>query len=124
MRLIVMDKERSEPLTVVTIHERFMQEARQRRRMQIRFPVPASFRECLHQADQTVPELATVPIVTLTIEPIVTSDGNGGIRDLFWIAVPDSQDLALLLRAAFLPGQITEVRRRELAAWFAGALSR
>ena len=42
---------------------------------------------------------------------------------LFWYAYADNPETALLLRAAFLPGQVSEVQKREALAALKGALS-
>ena len=124
-RVIVMSMDH-EPLTVVTISQKVFQQAIKERDPQVRLWVPKSFAKWVAYEDQffNVMEASAkqatyeLQIVTLSLTPIYK-----GSDLIFWYATPDSEELALLLRAAFLPGQVTEVRRREALAFFQGVIS-
>lgn len=119
MRVVVMDREMTEPLTVVDIPNSLMRDVAMRGRPRITMAVPTDFNHWLSYADkfEDVMQTTTLQRCELRMEPIYRG------RDvLYWVAVPDSEELALLLRAAFLPGQITELRRRELKQWIMGAI--
>jgi hypothetical protein len=116
-RIVVMDQEMTEPLTVVEISERHIREAEKGGYRWINLPVPGNLTEWTLKLDKIPEPFTMLDIVRLRLEPIWTRD-----RILFWVAVPNDEVLALLLRAAFLPGQINEVQRREAVAWISGAL--
>lgn len=118
MRIVVMDEDMREPITVVEIPMSLMRQVQEGVR-EVRMSVPTSMEAWFTMADK-IPnvEMATVRIVSLRMEPIYR-----GYDILHWVAVPNDPTLALLLRAAFLPGQVTELRRREAQAWFQGAFS-
>jgi len=120
MRIIVFDREMAEPLTIVEIPASAMREIENGRRYWI-MPVPVTMRSWMTLDDKTPWALETLPTVALRFEPIMKHEHGEG-RVLYWIATPDNEELSLLLRAAFLPGQLTEVRRREMQRWFQGAL--
>ncbi len=127
MRVIVMDKEMREPLTIVDIPASLMREVERGERSYIAMAVPVDFMAWRAGADlvPNAPETIALRRVHLNMEKIVKGGSrgpNGGWDVLFWTATPDDEDLALLLRAAFLPGQVTELRRREMQQWFLGAV--
>ena len=118
MRIVVMDEDMREPITVVEIPMSLMRQVQDGMR-EIRMPVPTTMEAWFTMADK-IPnvQMATVRVVGLRMEPIYRG------RDvLHWVAVPNDPELALLLRAAFLPSQVTELRRREAQAWFQGAVT-
>lgn len=121
MRVVVMDEEMREPITVVEIPAYLMREVEQHKRAPyINLAAPTRMESWFTMLDKVpnVPEQATIRHVQLKMEPIYKG------RDiLYWVAIPNDPELALLLRAAFLPGQLTEMRRREAQAWFQGAIS-
>lgn len=125
MRIVVMDKEMREPLTIVDIPAHLMRQVEDGMPC-IVLPVPASFRAWVSGYDfvPNAPMTDELRRVVLRMEKIVKSKSypERGCEILFWTATPDDEDLALLLRAAFLPGQVTELRRREMQQWFMGAL--
>lgn len=120
MRVVVMDEDMREPITVVELPMSLMREVQRRERRDIVLAAPMQMEEWFTLADQipNVQESATISHVRLRMEPIYK-----GKDVLYWVAVPDNPELALLLRAAFLPGQFTELRRREAQAWFQGAVA-
>jgi hypothetical protein len=120
MRVVVMDEDMREPITVVEIPFHLMREIEQRTRRDIVLAAPMRMEEWFTLADQipNVQESTVLRHVRLRMEPIYK-----GHDVLYWVAVPDNPELALLLRAAFLPGQATELRRREAQAWFHGAVA-
>lgn len=117
-----MDKDQAEPLTVVEIPSGLMREVEKGRRY-ISMPVPTDFLAWFTHLDEVpnVPEQCSIRVVHLRMEPI--QQYKDGVRSvLHWQAVPEEEELALLLRAAFLPGQTNELRRRESQARFQGML--
>lgn len=122
MRVVVMDEEMREPLTVVEIPISLMRKVEEGMR-EIVLPVPVSFDAWFTMLDK-VPKVESPSIrtVRLRMEPICRSR-NGRTETLYWNAIPNDPELALLLRAAFLPGQLTELRRREAQAWFQGVVA-
>lgn len=122
MRIIVMDEDMSEPLTVVEVPQSLMNRVETGMRY-ICIPVPVTMQAWFTNLDK-IPNVTdpAISVVKLRMEPICTSR-NGERQVLFWTAIPDNPTLALLLRAAFLPGQMTELRRREAQAWFQGAMA-
>jgi len=127
MRIVVMDKEMREPLTIVDIPAHLMRDVIDGTRPYIVLPVPMNFRAWVSGYDfvPNAPMNDELRRVILRMEKIVKGGSrgpDGGWDILFWTATPDDEELALLLRAAFLPGQVTELRRREMQQWFMGAL--
>lgn len=121
MRVVVMDEDMREPLTVVEIPHRLMVEVFAQKTRHVRLTVPLTMEAWSTNLDQ-IPKAESdmLSVVSLRMEPIVKGSAD---NVLYWVAVPDNPELALLLRAAFLPGQVTESRRREAAAWFQGAMA-
>lgn len=120
MRVVVMDEDMREPITVVEIPARLIGECERRERRIITLAAPMQMDAWFTMLDQVpnVPEQATISHVHLRMEPIYK-----GSDVLYWVAVPEDPALALLLRAAFLPGQLNELQRREKQAWFQGAIA-
>lgn len=125
MRVIVFDRELHEPLTVVEVPAWLATEAK--RGMPVRLLPPQKFDPRVMLSDEP-PEAITMQAVTLTFERVCRGGGarNGHYTEpetLFWYAYADDPETALLLRAAFLPGQAGEVQRREKAAYVMGLFS-
>jgi hypothetical protein len=75
-----------------------------------------------------VGEYEEIVTVTLTFECVCRGGGhrNGHYSEpeiLFWYAYADDPETALLLRAAYLPGQVGDVQRREKVAYINGLLT-
>lgn len=120
MRIVVMDEDMREPITVVEIPMYLMRDVQEGKHREIVLAAPTTMEDWFSMVDKipSVMETATLRHVKLRMEPIYK-----GREVLYWTAVPDNPELALLLRAAFLPGQMTEMRRREAQAWFHGAIA-
>lgn len=117
MRVVVFDQEMREPLTVVDVSMDLFRRAT--KGQPIRFRIPENFREwMMNVGGPTQAQATTFRVCTLRLEPIYRGD-----EVIHWNAIPDDEQLALLLRAAFLPGQISEVQRREAKAFLQGLLS-
>lgn len=129
MRVIVFDRELHEPLTVVEVPAWLAEQAKDGHPIRLLPPQPfdpsAMFRD---EPTEAVCE----QIVTLTFERVSRSVRASprlqaaGVKYeseiLFWYAYADDPETALLLRAAFLPGQVGEVQRREKRAYVMGLL--
>ena len=115
MRIIVFDEELHEPLTIVEIPHDLARMGMDG--VPVRLLAPMDFDS--GWAPPTSPFL-TEKVVQLRFERVC----RGNARNvLFWFAYADDPETALLLRAAFLPGQAGEVQRRQRHAWLEGALS-
>lgn len=73
-------------------------------------PIPLSFEENFDLRQ-------TLKTVALRMEPLM----RNGRRH--WLCFTVDEETALTLKAAFLPGQLGEVQRREQSAYFQGLLS-
>lgn len=114
MRVIVFDRELHEPLTVVEVPHWLADQAKAGRPVRLAPPLslPTSYAAVVANE-----ECSMMPVVTLTFEPVY----RGRSREpIFWYAYADDPETALLLRAAFLHGQVGEVRRREKVAYIKG----
>lgn len=122
MRVIVFDRELHEPLTVVEIPQWLADQAKAGRPIRL---APRQEVRVDWSASPSAVEDFTIQTVTLTFERV---QRGGGYRDgdytkletLFWYAYADDPETALLLRAAFLPGQVGEMQRREKKAYVMG----
>lgn len=114
MRVVVFDRELHEALTVVEVPAWLAERAKDG--VPIHFAPRAVFDP--HEVPNAIN--ATFKQITLWFETV--RRGRSG-EVLFWYAYADDPELALLLRAAFLPGQVGEVQHREKVAWLRGALS-
>lgn len=130
MRIVVFDRELHEPLTIVNIPAGLMP----------RPDASSSFMPRVIMFEVEDPEIGyRTPIVpmdrptrlitrrtTITLEPVCrtvgTNPGNHRSELLFWYAYADDPELALLLRAAFLPGQVGEMQMRQKEAEAKGIL--
>lgn len=121
MRIIVFDRELHEPLTVVDIPHWLAEQAKSGQRIKLLPPQKLDPRALFHEEPT---EMVQMQIVTLTFERVMRGDSrNGGAELLFWYAYADDPETALLLRCAYLPGQIGDVQRRQKAAFFEGLLT-
>ena len=126
-RVIVFDRELHEPLTIVNLPMALFELGKAGQ------PIALEPQEDdVRIMSRTQPTQRRKRVVYLTLEPVVRHVRARphlqafGVRheteDLFWFAYASNPETALLLRAAFLPGQLGEVRRREQVAWIKGAL--
>lgn len=129
-RVIVMDEEFHEPLTIVEISASWFRAIQDGHHPPyIRLPVEqrevtaASFAKAMMKDHAEYQELKTV---WLRFEQVRKGtgrkrlDGSSETETIFWFAYADDPELALTLRAAFLPGQIGEVQRLQKAAYVKG----
>ena len=119
-RIVVLDQELHEALTVVEIPARFMRDVRSGRCYH--FPV---FEEDAYVArwSPAMNDTCSFRVCTLRFEAVMRGDSRNGQELLFWYAYADDPELALLIRAAFLPGQVGEVQRRQREAYFRGVFA-
>lgn len=118
MRAVIYDAENYEPLTVIDIPQAFVREIESGKRGPVlRFPVrgPVSFGPT---GRETVPELVMPRSVTVRFETIYK-----GRQRCMWLCTTVDAESALLLRAAFLPGQQGEVNRQLDSAFLKGLLA-
>lgn len=116
-RIVVLDEELHEGLTVVEIPASFMRAVEAGHHppyIRMAVPTELAFRD--PDPGRPLPP----NIVTLRLEPVWK---NGRRSPLFWYAYADDPELVLKLRAAFLPGQLSEVQRREQEAFWRGAFA-
>lgn len=115
MRVIVFDRELHEALTIVEVPMSLAREAMEGRRIYLATE-PWLMSPRVYEAQQP-PEPEPFKIVALSFEPVY----RGASKELlFWFAYADNPELVLLLRAAFLPGQVSEVQQRERRAYVEG----
>ena len=133
MRVTVMDRELHEPLTIVDVPISLVPDP-------VRNPTGGKFvsHRIMFALPPAVPFYATPitaddsPYVTqlrgrttsITLEPVMrttgTSPTNYKHEILFWYAYAEDPELALLLRAAFLPGQVSEMQMQAAEARIQG----
>lgn len=127
-RVIVMDREDHEPLTIVEISAswfRAIQNGTHPKHIRLLIEEPLTPSPSYAEAMMN-DEFQHLRTVMLSFERVSRATGgrrlDGGYESeiIFWYAYADNPELALLLRAAFLPGQQGEVRRREKAAYLNG----
>lgn len=120
MRIIVFDRDLHEPLTVVNIPHWLAEQAKAGMRVQL--APPPKQRASFDVAYQDIAEMASIDIkaVTLTFEPVFRGEGR---TPIFWYAYADDPETALLLRCAYLPGQVGDVQRREAKAYVSGVFA-
>lgn len=120
MRVIVFDRELHEPLTVVEMPFDLFERGKRGERIRM---IPEqllderALREWMSPATE-VPHIEW-QFITLRLEEV--RKGRGG-ETLFWFAYADNETLALRLRAAFLPGQVGELRVQRQRAWADGVM--
>lgn len=130
MRVVVMDRELHEPLTILNIPSWLSPDPRENRMGEfmgktIHFHVPEKI-EPFYRTDAVAPEKLMSRHTSITLEPVMrttgTSPTNMRQEIIFWYAYADQPELALLLRAAFLPGQVGEVQMRQKESEARGVL--
>jgi len=130
MRVVVMDRELHEPLTILNIPSWLSPDPRENRNGQfmgktIFFHVPEKI-DIFYRTDAVAPEKLMSRHTSITLEPVMrhtgTSPTNMKSEIIFWYAYADQPELALLLRAAFLPGQVGEVQMRQKESEARGVL--
>lgn len=129
MRVTVMDRELHEPLTIINVPNSMVPDP-------VRNPGGGGFlpRRINFMLEPRLPFYQT-PIIdeppklecyhtSITLEPVEritgTSPTNQRREIIFWYAYADDPELALRLRAAFLPGQVSEMQMREQEAQIEG----
>jgi hypothetical protein len=122
MRAVVYDHEGYEPLTVIDVPQRFMREIESGKRApELVFPAY----EPIAMMSPTPVMDAKVKTVRLRFEPVFRGSGAyaRGDRPFLWLCTTDDGETALLLRAAFLPGQQRELQGRVRRAFLAGLMA-
>lgn len=108
LRAVLYDRETMEPLTVLQIPGDLVRMAKEGYRL--RFPawpvVPSWF---------TVQETIRMDLCEVRLEPVMRCEPGGKPEVWLWIATTTTPEAALLARAAYLPGQRTEMMRRAIA---------
>lgn len=118
MKVIVFDRELHEPLTVVNLPHKLFEFGKQHGH---RIYMPAL--EPIGYGPQHFGEAVSpspLSVVSLELRAVYPSRECSG-EPLFWYAYADQPELALILRAAFLPGQVGELKQREALAYIRGA---
>jgi hypothetical protein len=117
MKIVIMDEELHEPLTVVEIPHWLAEMAKKGTPIRLSPPTKMDYSVAVHAADQ----YSVVSCVTLRFERVCRTNPRTRLAEiLFWYAYADDPETALLLRAAYLPGQVGDVQRRESEAFFRG----
>lgn len=119
-RIVVLDQELHEALPVVDVPASFMRDLRSGAYRRWHVPIWPQIAVHIGPVSERA-EAIEMKIVTLRFESVCR--GSRG-EHLFWYAYADDPELALQMRAAFLPGQLGEVQRREREAYFRGMFSR
>lgn len=131
MRVVVMDRELHEPLTILNIPSWLSPDPRENRNGQfmgktVYFHVPVDIVPFYKTDFVAAPEKLMSRHTSITLEPVMrttgTSPTNRQQEIIFWYAYADQPELALLLRAAFLPGQESEMQMREKESEARGVL--
>lgn len=134
-RIVVMDAELHEALTVVEIPASIMRDVQtgEMRWVFLMPPPPRLSASDFYSPLNPPPARMAIPNpVRLSMECVFRGSGGDARRPppqgqgerstpLFWYAYADDPELALTLRAAFLPGQLGEVQRRQQEAYWRGA---
>lgn len=119
MRIIVFDRELHEPLTVVNLQQGLFEHGKQHgNRIYMPALTPIGYGPLYFDGPVTPAPISVVSLELRAVYPTRACAGD----PLFWYAYADQPELALLLRAAFLPGQVGELQQREALAYFRGAL--
>lgn len=122
-RIVVMDEELHELLTVVDIPSALMPTGRTGQFLadRIRFLAPEPVPFYTTPAVPMGPTRMEGRVVTLKLEPVYRFNHQTQSKEtIFYYAYADNPELALLLRAAFLPGQVGEMQMREAEARIRG----
>jgi len=117
MRAVIYDAEYYEPITVIDIPQDFVREIESGKRdKMLRFPV---IKPILSRGpSECIPCETPTKVVTLRFEPIWKNSER-----LMWLVTTQDAESALLLRAAFLPGQRGELNRRLEMAFLNGLMA-
>lgn len=98
------------PITVVDIHSDLIRQMQSGRPIKLEVPSPSR----VVSPREPVTRILNIKCVILYMEPLQ----RNGRRS--WLCFTKDEESALILRAAFLPGQLSEVRRREEANYWMG----
>ena len=101
------------PITVVDIHSDLIRMMQSGRPIMLQAHEPLKFVAPNEPVDWT--RKIELKRVMLYMEPLYR---KGGHRS--WLCFTKDEESALILQAAFLPGQLSEVRRREEASYWEG----
>jgi hypothetical protein len=116
LRAVLYDRETMEPLTVLQIPGDLVRMAKTG--AALRFPawpvVPSWFREAPLQ------DTIRMDLCEVRLEPVMRREPGGEPEVWLWIATTTTPEAALLARAAYLPGQRTEMMRRAIATGVVG----
>lgn len=115
MRVIVFDRELHEPLTVANLPMWLFEMGKTGN------PIALAPQRPLKSSPYPIAnEIEDVEVCLLRLQRVRHGHSD---NVLFWYAYAEDPELALLLRCAYLPGQIGDVQRRERAAFFKGVLA-
>lgn len=119
-RIVVMDEELHESITVVDIPGSFIRDVESGKVPPwiVMLPPPGPVK--LTYSAEEIAQPMPFRQVRLRLERVMRGRDP---KPLFWYAYADDPVLALELRAAFLPGQLGEVQRREREAYWRGAFA-
>lgn len=123
MRIVLFDRELHEALTVIDVPTTFIRAVEARERAPyicLHAPRFVDLASCWREVETLT--MAEIRVVRISLEPVMRGRGRE-ISPIFWYGYPDDPELALELRAAFLPGQLGEVQRREKDAFWRGAFA-
>ncbi len=115
-RIVLYDRELHEALTVIEVPASWVREAREEGRRHWRLAVPTYV--SVETVSASLAQAMETRVVTIALEAVAR-----GREIIFWYAYPDDPELALELRAAFLPGQLGEVQRRARDAFWRGVFT-
>lgn len=116
MRVVIYEPENYEPITVIEVPLRYMREIESgARSRELSFP---AFPDLTVVMGPTTDLTFNYKIVRLSFEPIYKGRGR-----LMWLCTANDPESALLLRAAFLPGQHGEVNRQIQGSFLRGLIT-
>lgn len=132
-RVMIMSSDH-EPLTILSIRPSEWNRIEEDGHCEWNFLVPESFAQWVALEDETGKILDQVKPYHMKRVRIKFHSVHRSIQPrpdpwelqsevLFWYGIPDDEELALLLRAAFLPGQVTEFQRQRALAFVQGILA-
>ena len=119
-RIVVMDEELHESITVVDIPASFIRDVESGKAPPWIVMLPPPEPVSVFTKPETAAQFMPIRQVGLRLERVMRGRDP---KPLFWYAYADDPVLALELRAAFLPGQLGEVQRREREAYWRGAFA-
>lgn len=119
MRTVVYDAEDYEPITVIDVPASYIREIEAgRRQPRLVFPVYAPLRLWEPMLDMSEPAVSHT--CEVMFEPIHRGRGS---KRFMWLCTTTNGETALLLSAAFLPGQRGELNERLRQAFMSGLLT-